>query len=41
MFKYHKISDDTMHLLLEQLETLVDELDDDRYEVEYSVRLLQ
>lgn len=39
MERYHQLSDTTMDMLLESLETLLDEVDHPRFEVEYSVSL--
>lgn len=36
--KYHAYSDATMDRMLESIETLLDDLGDPNYEVEYSVR---
>jgi frataxin len=38
MERYHELSETTMDTLLESLETLVDDLADSAYEVEYHVR---
>lgn len=37
MEKYHDMSDECMEVLQESFETLIDSIDDRRYEVEYSV----
>lgn len=37
--QYHQLSDTTMDTLLESLETLLDDLGNPDYEVEYSVSL--
>ena len=40
MERYHKLSDATMDTMLESLEALLDEVDDESYEVDYSVSVL-